>query len=124
MSYFNDLLVTAVQRTASNLGKLRTEADRASFQNNVKADFVNLFNLYNNVLYKLILSLRSGPELDDAIELGIEGRTITTYGTATQGDGDCFWDSTNGVPQSIKGSFDVLLTQIADLQNQIDKLST
>lgn len=108
-----------VQASGSNTGKLRTDADRASFQNNVKADFAALYDQHNNLVYPLFSSLRSGPNQDDAVEHGIEGRTVTTYGDATQGSSACYWDSVNSRPRSIKETVDYLLSEIASVENAI-----
>jgi len=114
---FDNVLRTLVQASGSNTGKLRTDADRASFQVNTKVDFAALFHQHNALIYPLLLALRSGPEEDDALDLGLEGRTVTTFGAATSNAATCYWDPTNKRPRSIKETIDCLIAELARIEN-------
>jgi hypothetical protein len=117
--YFDKLIDTVVQSTGANTGSLTTTADRASFQTNVKADIARLVQQYNNVVYPAISVLRSGPTKDDVLEHGIEGRTVTTFGDATEDAAECYWNTAIGQPASIKETIDYLLSDLARLENLI-----
>jgi len=114
---FDNVLRTLVQASGSNTGKLRTDADRASFQVNTKSDFAALFHQHNALIYPLLVALRSGPEMDDALALGLEGRTVTTFGAATSSAATCYWDPTNERPRSIKETIDCLIAELARIEN-------
>jgi hypothetical protein len=117
--YLNNLISSLVQSTGANSGTLSSPTQRSSFLRNVKADIARIVSQHNNVVYPVFRTLRSGPTRDDAIALGIEGRTITTFGAATASGAECYWNSTIKAPASIKETIDTLISELSRLENLI-----
>jgi hypothetical protein len=102
---------------------LSSASERARFVRNAQADLVALAYQVNTVYKPLFDALISNSELE-ALATGLEGHKIYTYYAATSGDASVFWDSTSERARSIKESFDVVVSELARLENEIGSYDT
>lgn len=114
----NSVIKQVVQRTSSNTGKLRTEAERASFALNVRADLASVLEQLNAVYYPLASELLSEQGLN-ALDFGLSGNVIKTNITADIASATAYWDPSKSRPRSVKETIDVVLSEIARLDNLI-----
>lgn len=118
----NRVVKKIVQRTSTNTGKLRTADERAAFSNNVRADLASIFDQLNTVYYPLVSVLMSEQTLN-ALDYGLSGNVIKTHITADAASADAYWDAALARGRTIKETIDVLLSEIARLENLITELS-
>jgi|15BtaG_2_1085339.scaffolds.fasta_scaffold00038_24 hypothetical protein len=114
----NDELQSLVQRSGTNTGRMRTEAERASFSANVRKDLASI--VYQlNVVYRELVRTLSSEDGANALDLGLAGNTIFTHVTATEADADAYYSSDLARARTIKETIDVLLAEIARLENEL-----
>lgn len=118
----NQELNSLVQRTGSASNRLDTVSQRTSFASNVRADLANLVNVHNSITLPLFESLISEVGLE-ALDFGIAGNVIKTDLNASAGSATAYWSSELGRARSIKETIDVLLVEIAELENAIDSFT-
>jgi hypothetical protein len=118
----NKVVKKIVQRTSTNTGKLRTVDERTAFSNNVRADLASIFDQLNTVYYPLVNVLMSEQTLN-ALDYGLSGNVIKTHITADAASADAYWDAALARGRTIKETIDVLLSEIARLENLITELS-
>lgn len=112
------VLKKKTQRTSSSTNKLKTDDERASFANNVKADLAGIYEQLNQVHYPLLASLASESSVN-ALETGLCGNVIKTNIFANSGSSKVYWDSSSSKVKTIKESLDTLLAEIARLETVI-----
>jgi hypothetical protein len=123
MPKLDDTLETVIQRTGSTSGNPVNEAEAAAFRAGIRLDVTSIMNQINNVYYPLFNSLSKVTQLD-ALDFGITGNVLFTHVNATAADADAYWDSTQGRVRTIRETIDVLLVELANLENQITTSST
>jgi len=117
-SNLTDELQRMTQRSGSNTGLMRTEAERASFAINVRNDIASIMYQLNTVYYELAQVLSSTQGLD-ALSKGISGNVVFTHIDATEADAEAYWSKDQARTRTIKETVDVLLAEIARLENEI-----
>jgi hypothetical protein len=117
----SDEIKTLYQRTGTNAGQLRTEAERAAFASNVKADVANIIYQYNVVVKPLLAALSSEQGLN-ALDFGLSGNVLYTHIAATEADAVAYYDEGLGRARTVKETIDVLLSELARLENLIDNI--
>lgn len=100
---------------------LRTEGERAAFAANVKADIANIIYQYN-VVVKPLLSTLSSEEGLNALDFGLAGNVLFTHSSATRADAVAFYDEDLARARTVKETVDVLLSELARLENLIDNI--
>lgn len=104
-------LQTLLQRSGS-----ANNIDLSMYATIVRRDFASLIRQHNNVVYPLLNGLISEVGLD-ALDYGITGNVIYTHKNAISNSAVAFWDNVNNRPRSIKETVDVLLAELARLEN-------
>ena len=115
MGNLSEDLVTVTQRTGSNVGRLRTDAQRSAFLVNVQSDIASIMGQMNNVYYPLLNSLASIVAIE-ALDFGIAGNSVYTDVSASASSGSLYWDSVNSRTKTLKESFDTVLSEIVRLE--------
>lgn len=106
-------LTTIIQRTGFSADNQNLDAYFAA----AALDIRNLVDHHNNVAFKLLEKLIIlGVE---PLDYGLVGNVISTHGTATEGSAIAYWNDVLGRPRSIKETIDVLLAEIARLEDII-----
>jgi|14_taG_2_1085336.scaffolds.fasta_scaffold00703_18 hypothetical protein len=113
-----DELQSLVQRSGTNTGRMRTEAERASFSANVRKDLASIVYQLNVVYYELVKTLSSEVGAN-ALDLGLAGNTVFTHVTATEADAEAYYSADQARARTIKETIDVLLSEIARLENEL-----
>lgn len=117
-SKLTDELQSQVQRSGTNTGRMRTEAERASFATNVRKDIASI--MYQlNVVYKELVGVLSSEQDLNALDYGLSGNVIFTHIRATAADATAYWSEDQVRARTIKETIDVLLAEIARLENEI-----
>lgn len=112
-------LETLSQRTGSSSGALETTQERILFQDAVRVDVAAMIGQMNAVYFPLFDTLSKVVGLD-ALDFGLSGNVIFSHVNATAADATLYWDSTTSRARTIKESFDVMLSEISRLENDID----
>lgn len=123
MPLLSDEIAALVQRTGTNTADLSSQRARRAFTSNVRADLANVIYQINTVYKPLIDALSSTVSLN-ALDFGLSGNIIFTDVNATSGSGSAFYDSGNARAKTVKESFDALLTEISELENSVENLSS
>lgn len=118
MARLDETLERQVQRTGSNTGRLRTDAERAAFSTNVRADLAVIMHQWNEVAYPLFQVLSSTDTLN-AIELGLSGNAVFSHILSTSASSPIFWDNSLSRQRTIKESFDYTVSELARLEGLI-----
>jgi hypothetical protein len=118
----NEEIQSLVQRSGASSGNLRTEAERAAFASNVRKDIAALVYQLNTVHKQLVQVLSSEQDLN-ALDFGLSGNVIYTHVRATKADADAYWSDDQGRARTIKETIDLLLSEIARLENEIQQAS-
>lgn len=106
------------QRSAINTAGLETRSDRSSFLRNVRADLASLFQLHN-ITREILRNLH-----DDPVTNGLDGRYLYSDRSATSDSSALYWNSVGSEPNSVKESFDFVLSQLSDLGDTISLLGS
>jgi hypothetical protein len=106
------------QRTGASSGTLQTVAQRTAHVANTKADIANLINQLNTVYYPLMVKLAEVTGVDPQT-LGLSGNAIYTHVEANSSGAEVYYDSGLGRKLTIKETVDVLLAEIARIENAI-----
>lgn len=113
-------LATLTQRAGTNVNTLATQAQRAGFSRTVRSDIANVIGQLNTVYKPLAQTLTDGTSgTTDALSLGLGGDSLYSYLSASASSAPAYWDSVNVRKRTVKETFDVLLAEIASLQNQL-----
>ncbi len=123
MPLLSDEIAALVQRTGTNTADLSSQRSRRAFTSNVRADLANVIYQINTVYKPLISALSSTVSLN-ALDFGLSGNVIFSDVNATSGSGSVYYDSGNSRAKTVKESFDALLTEISELENAVENLST
>lgn len=115
-----DEIQSLVQRSGTNTGAMRTEAERASFSDNVRKDIAGIVYQLNTVYKELVRVLSSEQDLN-ALDYGLSGNVIYTHVRATEADADAYWSVDQARARTVKETTDVLLAEITRLENEIQK---
>ena len=111
---------TLVQRSGTNTGGMRTEAERASFAANVRKDIAAIVYQLNTV-HKTLVEVLSSEEGLNALEFGLSGNIMYTHIQATEADADAYWSDDQARARTIKETIDVLLSEIDRLENELQQ---
>ena len=111
-------LQSLVQRSGTNTGRMRTEAERASFSANVRKDIASIVYQLNVVYKELVKTLSSADGLN-ALDFGLSGNVIFTHVNATEADAEAYYSVDQARARTIKETIDVLLAEIARLENEL-----
>jgi hypothetical protein len=112
-------LDTLSQRTGSSSGALETVQERIQFQDSIRIDLAAMIGQMNVVYYPLFNSLSKITGLD-ALDYGLSGNVIFSHINATAADASIYYSTSLVRALTIKESMDVLLTEIARLENEIN----
>lgn len=113
-------LAQIIQRSGSSTNTLATQAQRVAFSQNVRADIANIATQLNAINYVLFSALTDGTSgTTDALSLGLTGASIFTDATATVSSSSAYWDTTNVRARTVKETFDVILSELTTLANQV-----
>lgn len=118
MATLVDSLETITQRTGAAFDLTNPEA-RNRFLIALQHDFAGVIDQLNNVYHPIVDGLSQA-----VIEDGLSGNTVYTDPTATVGSATAYYDITLERPRTIKETIDVLLTDIAAIQNSVTILLT
>lgn len=119
MPNLDDTLELVTQRTGSTSGTPQNEAEAANFRSGIKLDVASIMNQMNSVYYPLFDALSKEANLD-ALDFGITGDVIFTHANATAASGNALYEAGLGRPRTIKETIDVLLAEIAGLENSVE----
>lgn len=114
----SDELQSVSQRSGTNTGGMRTEAQRASFSSNVRKDIASIVQQLN-VVYKQLVQTLSSEDGLNALDFGISGNVIFTHINASAADAEAYWSADQNRVRTIKETIDVLLSEIARLENEL-----
>jgi len=115
-----DELQSLVQRSGTNTGRMRTEVERAAFADNVRKDIAAIVYQLNTVYKELVQVLSSEQDLN-ALDYGLSGNVIYTSIHATAADAEAYWTEDQARARTVKETIDVLLAEIARLENEIQQ---
>ena len=115
-----DELQSLVQRSGTNTGRMRTEAERAAFADNVRKDVAAIVYQLNTVYKELVQVLSSEQDLN-ALDYGLSGNVVYTHIRATAADAEAYWSDDQARARTVKETIDVLLAEIARLENEIQQ---
>jgi hypothetical protein len=116
-------LQSVVQRTGTNTGGMRTEAERKSFSTNVRKDLASVVYQLNTV-YKELVGVLSSEQNLNALDYGLSGNIMFTHIRATAASAEAYWSEEQVRARTIKETIDVLLAEIARLENEIQAALT
>jgi len=115
----SDEVKALTQRTGTNTGRLRTEQERSAFSANVRADLASI--IYQlNVVYKPLIEKLSSTDNLNALDFGLAGNVMFTHIAATEADAFAYYDASLVRPRTIKETIDVLLSELARLENLVE----
>lgn len=114
----SDEVQVLVQRSGTNTGGMRTEAERASFSANVRKDIAAIVYQINVVYQELVSTLSSVQGLN-ALDFGLAGDVIFTHITASEASADAYWSADQVRARTIKETIDVLIAEISRLENEL-----
>lgn len=115
-----DELQSLVQRSGTNTGRMRTESERAAFADNVRKDIAAIVYQLNTV-YKTLVEVMSSAQDLNALDYGLSGNVVYTHIRATAADAEAYWTEELSRARTIKETIDVLLAEIARLENEIQQ---
>ena len=115
-----DELQSLVQRSGTNTGRMRTETERAAFADNVRKDVAAIVYQLNTVYKELVQVLSSEQDLN-ALDYCLSGNVIYTHIRATAADAEAYWSDDQARARTVKETIDVLLAEIARLENEIQQ---
>lgn len=115
-----DELQSLVQRSGTNTGRMRTESERAAFADNVRKDIAAIVYQLNTV-YKTLVEVLSSEQDLNALDYGLSGNVAFTHIRATAADAEAYWSEDQARARTIKETIDVLLAEIARLENEIQQ---
>lgn len=111
-------LETLVQRTNSS-SALLTKSQRIAHTSAVKDDLANVIRQLN-VVYKPLVGTLASLDALEALDYGISGNVIFTHINATSASAVAYYDTGLDRARTIKETIDVLLAEIARIENSIN----
>ena len=107
------------QRVGINVGKLRTDSERAAFVTNVRADISNIIYQHNTIVKAIFATLPDG-----ILDVGLDGARLFTDTEATEASGPTYFSPDLARTLTVKESFDVIVGELGRLENSIAAIDT
>ena len=120
MPRLDEKLEQIQQRSGSNTLNLRSDGGLTAFAVNTKKDIASIVDQLNNVYKPLVEGLSSTSSLN-ALDFGLSGNVLFTHINATAASALAFYDTAQARPRTVKETVDVLISEIARLETEIDR---